>query len=144
VQKETAPEQVPFVHRFEQHWLAVVQPLPAVRQVPPGLTGAHLLAVQIPLQHSLPVLHEAATGLSGLHATLAHWLFEPQKPEQHCAPPVHAAPIAPQVLPPPVPQTFGAEAPQMAPPGHGPAPTPHVRRPPQPSGTDPQLRPAHP
>jgi hypothetical protein len=52
VQKETAPEQMPLLHRFEQHSPALAHGLPAVRQVWPGLTLAHVPLVQMPLQQS--------------------------------------------------------------------------------------------
>jgi hypothetical protein len=142
VQKETSFEQAPFVHRFEQHWVAVVHPLPAVRQPPPGLTGAHKPLVQMPLQQSVPRVQAPGVGLSGTQALVAHWRFEPQKPEQQSAPEVHAPPVFLQAPPPDVLQTFGVVAPQTPPLGHAPDPTPHASRPPQPSGMNPQLMPA--
>jgi hypothetical protein len=78
VQKETEPEQTPFWHRFEQHCVLSVQPLPEVRQPPPGLTDAHLPPVQIPLQQSDASVQAPATGLSGTHGFAAHCRFDPQ------------------------------------------------------------------
>ena len=94
VQNDTAFEQTPFSHRFEQHWLASVQPLPCVRQPPPGFTAAHLLLVHTPLQHSLPVLHAPATGLSGTHAVAEQIWFEPQNPVQQSPLTAHVSPTA--------------------------------------------------
>ena len=51
VQNETADVHTLLLQRPEQHWVFSVQPLPEVRQVPPGFTGAHLPAVHLPLQH---------------------------------------------------------------------------------------------
>jgi hypothetical protein len=72
VQNETAEEQTPFRQSFEQQSPAAEHPLPAVRHPPPGLTGAHLLLVQMPLQHWLARVHAPAVGLSGTHAAVAH------------------------------------------------------------------------
>lgn len=52
VQNETAPEQMPLLHMFEQHSLELAHGLPAVRQVDPPLTLPHFPFVQIPLQQS--------------------------------------------------------------------------------------------
>ena len=52
VQKETAPEQMPLLHRFEQHSLELAHGLPAVRHVCPVFTLAHVPFVQMPLQQS--------------------------------------------------------------------------------------------
>jgi hypothetical protein len=142
VQNETAPEHTPFLHRFEQHCASAVQPLPAVRHPPPGLTEAHLPFVQMPLQQSDASVQAPATGLSGTQGFDAHWLFDPQKPVQQSAPSVHAPPrsLHGPVL---VEQTFGVLAPQTPPFGHAPEPTPHATTPPQPSGMNPQFIPAH-
>jgi hypothetical protein len=143
-QKETALEQTPFWQRFEQHWLAAVQPLPCVRQPPPPATiGAHLPFVQMPLQHSVARVQAPATGVSGVHAFAAHCPFDPQKPEQQSVPNRQAPPMSLHAPPPPVPQTLGLVAPQIAPPGQAAEPTPHGQRPPQPSGMNPQFMPAH-
>jgi hypothetical protein len=40
------------------------QPFPDVRQVPPGLIGAHRPFEQMPLQHCVPDVQLPATGLS--------------------------------------------------------------------------------
>ena len=65
-------EHTLFLQRPEQHSVPTVQPLPVVRHEPPG-TGAHLLAVQMPLQHSSGDPQVAATGLSCLQAVAEHW-----------------------------------------------------------------------
>jgi hypothetical protein len=73
VQYETADAHTPVWHRPEQQSVFTEQPLPDVRHVPPGLIGAHLFPVQMPLQHCGPDVHDAATGLSGRHAEDAHF-----------------------------------------------------------------------
>jgi hypothetical protein len=78
VQKETAAEQTPFRHRFEQQSPLPPHPLPAVRQPPPGLTGAQTPPLQRPLQQLAFVLHAPGVGLSWMHGCAAHWRFEPQ------------------------------------------------------------------
>jgi hypothetical protein len=119
-----------------------VQPLPEVRQPPPGLIGAHLPLLQMPLQHAAPDVQLPATGLSGMHALEAQIWFEPQKPEQQSLGCVQEPPTTLHVPPPGALQTFGTGTPQM-PPFAQVAPPPHWIKPPHPSGTKPQLRPAH-
>jgi hypothetical protein len=46
-----ADVQTPLLQEPEQQSAFPEQPFPTVRQVPPGLIGAHLLFVQMPLQH---------------------------------------------------------------------------------------------
>jgi hypothetical protein len=47
-----ADAQTPLLlQRPEQQSVLSEQPFPTVRQLPPGLMGAHLLLVQTPLQH---------------------------------------------------------------------------------------------
>ena len=125
VQKETAPEQTPSLQSLEQHWLESVQPLPCVRQLPPGFTGAHLLLVHTPLQHSEPVVQAPAIGLSCTHALVVQTWFEPQNPLQQSPLTLHEAPTAAHVPPVGVLQTFGAVTPQRPPFGQGAEPTPH-------------------
>ena len=143
VQNDTALEQTPLRHRFEQHSPELVHPFPAVRQPPPGFTRAQRPFVQMPLQHSAPTAHAPAVGLSGVHGFVAHFRFEPQKPEQQSPAVVQSASAALQSPPVGVLQTLGLDAPHTPPFGHGAEPTPHTWTPPQPSGTNPQLRPAH-
>jgi hypothetical protein len=128
------------VHKFEQHWLGVVQGLPAMRQVPPVIDWQKP-PVQRPLQQSVLFTH-AAAGVSGRHACAAHCRFEPQYPEQQSEPMRHAAPRLKHAWL-PVPQTLGVLAPQMPPFAHAPAPTPHWCSPPHPSGMKPQFMPLH-
>jgi hypothetical protein len=52
VQNETAAEQMPLLHRFEQQSPELLHGLPAVRQVCPGFRLAQVLFVQMPLQQS--------------------------------------------------------------------------------------------
>jgi hypothetical protein len=52
VQNDTALEQMPPLHSFEQQSPPVVQGLPAVRHVAPGLRLEHLPVSQMPLQQS--------------------------------------------------------------------------------------------
>jgi hypothetical protein len=52
VQNETAPEQMPLLHRLEQHSLPLLHGLPAVRHVWPGLTLPQVPFAQMPLQQS--------------------------------------------------------------------------------------------
>jgi hypothetical protein len=142
VQYETAAEHTPLVQRPEQQSEPRVQPLPDVRQPPPGLIGAHLPLLQMPLQHAVPDVQLPATGLSGTQALAAHVWFEPQKPEQQSPRCAHDAPTALHAPPPGALQTFGVGTPQM-PPFAQVAPPPHWIRAPHPSGTKPQVRPAH-
>jgi len=142
VQYETAAEHTPLLQRPEQQSEPRVQPLPDVRQPPPGLIGAHLPLLQMPLQHAVPDVQLPATGLSGTHALAAHVSFEPQKPEQQSPRCVHDAPTALHAPPPGALQTFGVGTPQT-PPFAQVAPPPHWIRAPHPSGTKPQVRPAH-
>jgi hypothetical protein len=123
----------------EQQSAFVPHALPEPRQ--PVVIAVHLPPEQRPLQHWTFDVHDAAVGLSGRHAFAWQVLFEPQLPEQQSEPVSHVTPVL-KHGPVRVPQTFGWLEPQMPPPGQGPEPTPHVRRPPQPSGTKPQLRPA--
>jgi hypothetical protein len=141
VHQETSAEHFPLRHRFEQHWLLAVQPSPAIRQTPP-LIDWQKPPEHDPLQHCALVVHAPAVGASGTHAVVEHFRFEPQLPVQQSDPCPHVSPV---VLHGPVsaPQTFGVYAPQIPPPGHAPEPTPHVWRPPQPSGMNPQFWPAH-
>lgn len=118
------PEHAPLSQRPEQQSALTEQPLPSVWQ-PPGLTGAHLPLVQIPLQHCVPEVQLPATGLSGTQALAVHVWFEPQKPEQQSLGCVHAPPTA--LHPKPASgelQTLGVGTPQMPPFAHV-APPPH-------------------
>ena len=117
------------------------QPLPEVWQ-PPGLIGAHLPLLQIPLQHSVPDVQLPATGLSGTQAVAEQVRFEPQKPEQQSLVCAHAPPTGLHAPASGELQTFGVGMPHL-PPFAQVAPPPHWIKPPHPSGTKPQLRPAH-
>jgi hypothetical protein len=141
VQNETAPEHTPPWQRPEQQSVLREQPLPDVRQPPPGLTAAHLPLVQTPLQQSVPAMQFPATGLSGTHALEVQVWLEPQNPEQQSLGCAHEAPTAPHV-PPDAPHTLGVGTPQTPPFGQV-APPPHRIKPPQPSGTKPHVRPVH-
>jgi hypothetical protein len=144
MQNETAALHVPAEQNPEQQSVLPVQPLPCVRQPPPGLIGAHLLFVQIPLQQSAFVPHAPATGLSGTHAFVVQRPVELQRPLQQFAPVLHVLPFALHAVPPPgTVHTFAVTRPQTPPFGQGDLPTPHWRRPPQPSGTKPHERPLH-
>jgi hypothetical protein len=85
VQNEPLLEQRPPLQNFEQHSKFCVHVLPAVRQV---LSGVHLLAAQVPPQHSAFVVHA--------WLSLMHWVV-PQVPplhtevQQSCGP-AHALP----------------------------------------------------
>jgi hypothetical protein len=132
-QNETAFEQPPPRHSFEQQSFAVAHGFPAILQVPPPPTGAHRLLVQTPLQQS-ELRVQAPGGLSATHGFVAHWRFDPQKPVQQSAPDRQASPGLWHGPPVEVLQTLGWEAPQTPPFGHAPEPTPHGTTPPQPSG----------
>jgi hypothetical protein len=123
VQYETA-EHTPLLQMPEQQSVLTVQPLPDVRQPPPGLMGAHLPLLQIPLQHCVPDVQLPATGLSGTQAVAEHVWFEPQKPEQQSPGCVHAPPTALHAPPLGVLQTLGVGTPQRPPLAHV-APPPH-------------------
>jgi hypothetical protein len=142
VQNETAAEHTPLLHRPEQQSEASVQPLPEVRQPPPGLIGAHLPFVQMPLQHAVPDVQLPATGLSGTQALAAHVWFAPQKPEQQSPGCVQDPPTELHAPPSGALHTFGVGTPQV-PPFAQVAPPPHWIKPPHPSGTKPHVRPAH-
>jgi hypothetical protein len=140
LQYDTVPEHVPPTQAPEQQSVLVPHGLPEPRH--PVVTAVHLPPEQRPLQHCVFAVHEAAVGESGRHAVAAQILFGPQLPEQQSEPTWQEMPLVAHG-PVRVPQTFGWLEPQTPPPGQGPEPTPHVRRPPQPSGTKPQFRPAH-
>ena len=123
-QKEE-PAQTPVLQTPEQQSAPVVQLLPVVRQVPPGFTGAHLRLVQMPLQHWVPDVQSAATGLSGKHACPAHFLSTPQKPLQQSAATPQVTPTDLQAPPSGVLHTLGVGMPHDPPLVQGPEPTPH-------------------
>ena len=112
VQYDTAAEHTPLLQRPEQQSALTVQPSPDVRQPPPGLIGAHLPFVQIPLQHAVPDVQLPATGLSGTHALAVHVWLEPQKPEQQSPGCVHDPPTALHAAPSGALQTLGVGTPQ--------------------------------
>lgn len=91
VQKETALEHTPLLQRFEQQSAAAEHGLPAVRQVWPGLTLAHVPFVQMPLQQSPLTPHAPAVGLSGTHC-LSEQAPSTQEPVQHSFGATHATP----------------------------------------------------
>lgn len=69
--------------------------------------------------------------------------FDPQNPVQQSAPDPQLSPVFLHAPPVDVLHTLGVVAPHTPPLGQAPAPTPQVSRPPQPSGMNPQLSPAH-
>jgi len=91
VQNETASEQRPLLHRFEQQSVPVPQGFPAVRHACPGLTLVQVLFVQMPLQQSPACPQAPAVGLSGTHCLLEQAPFT-HDPVQHSVGEVHATP----------------------------------------------------
>jgi hypothetical protein len=85
-QNEIVFEQKPFEQRFEQHCVPSVHGLPDVLQL--LLRGTQRLPVQVPPQHSGPVVHAV---LSALHCVAAHWL-PMHESVQHSLPRAHEAP----------------------------------------------------
>jgi hypothetical protein len=123
-QYETSDEQTPLLQSPEQQSVLVEQPLPEVRQPPPGLMPAQKPFVQTPLQHCVGELQAPATGLSWTQAVAAHFWSEPQKLEQQSDGWVHDAPTATHALPPGVLHTLAVGTPQV-PPFAQVAPPPH-------------------
>ena len=117
------PEHTPPRQRPEQQSVLCAQPLPEVWQ-PPGLIGAHLPLLQIPLQHSVPDVQLPATGLSGTQAVAEQVRFEPQKPEQQSLVCAHAPPTGLHAPASGELQTFGVGMPHL-PPVAQVAPPPH-------------------
>jgi hypothetical protein len=139
---EETDAQVPARQSPEQQSVGNVQPLPVVWHVPPP-TDAHLPVTLLhePLQHSVPEVQFSATGLSFLQAVAEHRPLT-QKPEQHSAASAQT-PAALHAPPSGALHTFGEGIPHVPPFGQGEEPTPHLITLPHPSGTKPQVRPAH-
>ena len=139
VQYDTSDEQTPFAHSFEQQSVPTLQPLPAVRQV--VLMEAHLPPTHRSLQHCAFDEQFPATGRSGTQALEEHfWLT--QKPEQQSPAWMQLVPSASHAPPSGALHTLGVGTPHTPPFAHLPL-SPQKMRPPQPSGTWPQERPAH-
>jgi len=96
VQNDTAPEQIPLLHRPEQQSVALPHGLPAVRHVWPGFALAHRFPWQMPLQQSPPWPHAPAVGLSGTQILSEHAPFT-HEPVQHSVPDWQLVPGALQV-----------------------------------------------
>jgi hypothetical protein len=137
-QKETSAEHMPLLQKPEQQSALAEQPSPEMWHV--ELIDAHLPPVHTPLQHWLPEVQFPATGLSWTQAVVEQTLFT-QKPEQQSEACAQVAASAVQAPPLELLHTFGVGTPQTPPLGQV-APLPHLRMPPQPSETKPQLKPA--
>jgi hypothetical protein len=129
--------QTPFAQFSEQHCEACVHALPSVAQV--ELSAVHLPVVQTPLQHWVPLVHDAP---SDVHAGRAH-TPPVHVPVQQVPAAVHAAPTLRQFAL-PASELAGAPHFEKPPPPQncGKVQDPQLRVPPQPSPAVPQSYPS--